>query len=113
MANGTGGAVTDAPSERPVLKIPYSLLGVIYSIFAAMAGLWYSLNQSNNDQKVQLVAVGKDVTALTKIVGRLEKQLDEDRISRYTSDNAVRDFSIVNAQLVDHEARIRKLEERK
>jgi len=108
------GLIEQGNGDRTILKIPVSLLAVLVSIFISICGLWWNLVKNNAELKettaVNQAVMQKDIQSLTRIVTRMDKRIDDDQATRYTTADALRDMALTNAKLADHEDRLRKLE---
>ena len=98
-----------ATNTEPKIKLSIGSLALLWSIFAAVAGVWWQGQQQQVEQRVV-------TTELTSAVRSLERttQRQEESLSRfYTASEAARDIGALNQRMEDHEIRIRKIEDKR
>lgn len=98
---------------RQSIKLPYSVLGVLWAILAAVVNVWWTGTKAAEDQRNASTAQAKDIGYLSNTVEKIEKRMEADRRSNYRSEDAARDLQKTNEMLSDHEGRLRVLESRR
>lgn len=93
--------------ETPsVLRLPWPTVALLWSVGAALAGLWWDGRQQTQATILTTARLDSSVQVLEKTLVRLEAA--QERF--YTTGDANRDLSVINGKLDDHEGRIRSLE---
>lgn len=90
----------------PGIRVPFSLIGPLWSVLAAVAGLWYSNERARSDQAIEAVALRKDVATLVMQVSEVRDTL----ATYYPRNEAVRDAAIIDLKLQQIDKRVTTLE---
>lgn len=95
------------------LKVPLALIGPIWGIVACVAGLWFTMYNTQRDQGEAIKLMAKDVGNLKGTVGNIERTVGVYSDTAYTIADASRDQTAIKNELADHEARLRAIEKRR
>lgn len=104
---------TTNSDDKPVLRLTWRQIIFLWTVGAAVIGIWWSLQRGQFQQARQLDAVSSEISILARTYERLEKRMEGDAMSRYNVADAARDQALTNARFTDHERRILLLEDRR
>lgn len=95
---------------RNTIRIPFSLIIPVWTIVASLAGVWYSQEQAQTQARIDIASVQKDVNLLKRSVTEVSQKLGVYNDVAYTVGDAANDRQQIDAELADHEKRLRDLE---
>lgn len=99
--------------DRNTIRIPYSLIIPVWTIVASLAGVWWSQEQAQTQAKIDIASVQKDVTILKGSVADVARKVSVYNDVAYTVGDAATARQVIDAELADHEKRLRDLERRR
>lgn len=102
-----------SPEDKPVFRLTWRQAALVWSMAAALVGIWWSLQRASFQQARQLDAVSAEISVLARTYDRLEKRYENDTLSKYTVSDAARDQALSNARFTEHERRLMILEDRR
>lgn len=101
--------MTMTQKEDAYLKLPKSLLGLLWSILVSLVGVWWHSQSQQAQLRETMVKLSVTVDTLSETVTRLETRYDR----YYLNSDAAKDLGFINGKLDDHEARLRRIEDRR
>jgi hypothetical protein len=109
----TGAAQGNTEDSKPVVKLSWHAIGVLWSILAGIVTIIWHSYQFEADQKAQSMLLTSQVATLAQAVSRLEDNMQVADQMRYTASDAQRDLGLIHTELADHEQRIIFLEHKR
>lgn len=91
------------------LKLPKSLLTLLWSILVSLVGVWWHGQKQQTELRLTVAELSATVRVLSETVTRTESRHER----YYLNTDASKDLGMITRQLDDHESRLRRVEQHK